>query len=485
MDGAVQKRAAGRPGLVPEGAPAGAGPQRRTPAPALRRRSRWRVAFTMTIYQVVYLLVFLCYGPVLLWRMARWPGYREGFRERMGHVPRTTSTRPVIWIHGVSVGEIKAAGTLIEQLAADYAHAELVISSTTPAGHALARRLHPDRRVIFYPLDFARFPRRALDRIAPACVLLVELEIWPNFLQGAADRGIPVAVVNGRISERSFRGYRRVRGFLPQFDLIDLYCVQDDSYRKRLEALGVDPARIVVTGNTKYDGVLLKARGADTRDLRSWLAPEPERRVLVAGSTHADEEVVLARVTAEVGARLGQPLRLVVAPRHPPRAGAVREALEKTGARARLWSTCHAQPAPLAADEILIVDTIGQLEMFYGACDVAFVGGSLVPHGGQNMLEPAALGKAVVFGPHTGNFRADVQLLLNGAAAIQVVNADDLRERLLELCADPQRRAELGRRAVAVIGANQGATVRTLRRLEPLLRRALAARPAVVTPAGG
>jgi 3-deoxy-D-manno-octulosonic-acid transferase len=432
------------------------------------RLTRAQGAFVIGVYHVVYLLVFLFYAPVLLWRMLTDPRYRRGLRQRMGSVPRTRGGGRVVWIHGVSVGEIKAAGTLIRRLREQRPDLQLVLSATTPAGHELAERQHGDLRVIFYPLDFGPFPARALQRIAPACVLLMELEIWPNFLQSAARRHVPVAVINGRISERSFRGYRRVRGMLPQFDLIRLYCVQDEAYRQRLLQLGVDPQRIVLTGNMKYDSVLLKDPPADAAALRSWLAPD-DRFVLVGGSTHGGEDQILAQVVQRLQQQLQAPLRLVLAPRHPERAAAVVDQLGRIGARCVLWSEVQSRRQALPEESVLLVDTIGHLEAFYGACDAAFVGGSLVRHGGQNMLEPAALGKPVVFGPHTWNFRNDVQLLLAAQAAALARNAAELEQVLAAWHRDPDLRAEVGHRAVAVIRANQGATDRTLKTLPTVL----------------
>jgi 3-deoxy-D-manno-octulosonic-acid transferase len=427
----------------------------------------------MAIYHLVFVVAFLAYAPVLAWRMLSDRRYRKGIWERMGRVPRRDPARPAIWIHGVSVGEVKAAGTLIRELEQSWPGIELVLSATTPTGHELARRLHPGLRVIFYPLDFGLFPGRALDRIAPAAVLLVELEVWPNFLQSAARRGVPVSVVNGRISQRSFRGYRRARGFLPQFNLIEKFCVQDEPYRRRLLDLDVDPACIHVTGNLKYDSVALREPPGSSAALRQWLSADG-RLVVVAGSTHHDEELRVARAVRAIEGRLGGPVRLVVAPRHPERAG-LRDTLIAAGLECVCWSAVEKSRTPLSSSAILLVDTIGQLEGFYGACDIAFVGGSLVPRGGQNMLEPAALGKAVIFGPHVDNFRTDVDLLLAGGGCVQAGAPELLEAELEALLRDGGRRAALGQNALAVIRRNQGATARTLEILAPRLADVAAA----------
>ena len=432
------------------------------------RPPRRRLASTaaMVLYQFLFVVAFVCYAPVLLWRGAFDKRYRDGFRQRMGRIRIDRTGGDVVWIHGVSVGEVKAAANIIARLRQQRPDLQIVISTTTPNGHRVACQDHPDLQVVFYPLDFGPFPGRALDRVRPRCVLLMELEIWPNFLQAAERRGIPVAVINGRISERTFRGYSRARGLLPQLDLIRTYCVQDQAYRQRLLDLGVDGARVFVTGNMKYDSVKMAQHTAIGGELRRWLLPAGEL-VLVAGSTHDDEEVRLCAAVTKACRGDRTRVRIVLVPRHPERAAAVCDALRSQSIEVVRWTENQAK-APLSPVAVVLVDTIGQLQKFYAAADVAFVGGSLIPHGGQNMLEPAAQGRAVVFGPHVDNFRTDVEVLLRAQAAIQVADDAALVERLQELFAAPTLRAELGRRAERVITENQGATMRTLQQIESL-----------------
>ncbi len=415
---------------------------------------------TMGIYQPLFLLALLVYGPVLLWRFTFSRAYRRSLRERLGFVPVRKGDGEVIWLHGVSVGEVKAASNFVHLLRQRHPQVQIVVSSTTPNGHIVARQEYPDLPVIFYPLDFGRGPTRALKRIRPRCVLLMELEIWPTFLDAARRLDIPVAVINGRISERTFKGYRLARGLLPQLDLISTYCVQDRVYQERLHDLGVAPARVFVTGNMKYDSVVMGGHEAAAATLRPWLTPRGEL-VLVAGSTHHDEEhAVMAALNQRPAA--GPRVRLVLVPRHPERAPSICEQVHAAGHRAKRWSDVAKNLPPLAPDDVVVVDTIGQLQRFYAACDVAFVGGSLIPHGGQNMLEPAAQGRATIFGPHTTNFRRDVELLLAAGAVVQVPDRAAFAPALAALLDDAERRAELGRKAAAVIRDNQGATERTL-----------------------
>ncbi|MBL8751149.1 MAG: 3-deoxy-D-manno-octulosonic acid transferase [Planctomycetes bacterium] len=424
-----------------------------------RARSRVRGWLTMGLYQPIFLVAFLVYSPLLLWRSLD-RRHRSSLKERMGFLPKSPAGDDVVWIHGVSVGEVKAASNFIAQLRKQRPDLRIVVSTTTPNGHLVARQEYKDLPVVFYPLDFANFPARAIARIRPRCVLLMELEIWPNFLQAAHHRGIPVAVINGRISERTFRGYRLARGLLPQLDLISTYCVQDRAYQKRLLDLGVDSARVHVTGNMKYDSVVMGDHTSARATLRPWLSPKDEL-VLVAGSTHDDEEAVVVRAVDEVLARRGLAVRTVLVPRHPERAASVCAALEALGRPTVRWSTVGSTLPALDPRTVVVVDTIGQLQRFYSACDVAFVGGSLVPHGGQNMLEPAAQGRAVIFGPHTTNFRRDVELLREADAVLQVPSREAFPDELGRLLADAGLRAALGERAREVITKNQGATART------------------------
>ena len=433
------------------------------PEPAMPLpRSGVRGWLTMCIYQPLFLLVFLLYSPLLLWRgMFSRKAQRSQMRERMGFVPRLAGKRPLVWIHGVSVGEVKAASNFVAKLQEMRPDLDLVISTTTPNGRLVACQEYPNLPVVTYPLDLANFPGRALSRLQPQCVLLMELEIWPNFLQAARKRNIPVAVINGRISERTFKGYRMARGLLPQLDFISKYCVQDRAYQRRLLDLGVDSARVFVTGNMKYDSVDMGQHAEAAARLRPWLSPAGER-VLVAGSTHDDEESIVLDVVQSIRSRLSCGVRVVLVPRHPERAVAICEMVKQKGVPIVRWTDAAETLPPLCDDAVVVVDTIGQLQRFYAACDVAFVGGSLVPHGGQNMLEPAALGRATLFGPHTANFRRDVELLLAADAVSQVLDRAGFEVALEQLLGNEKECRRLGERAREVITANQGATARTL-----------------------
>ncbi len=432
--------------------------------------------FVLLLYDAVFLIAFLFYSPIVLLKMIRSKAYRVAFRERTGRLP-ILEKRPRIWLHGVSVGEIKAAQPLVHAIQDQHPGIEIVVSATTPTGRAEAERLYPELRVIYYPLDFGPFPGRALDRIQPDLLLLMELELWPGLLNAAERRRIPVVVVNGRISQRSFRGYGRVSWLLPQLDRIDLFCVQNEIYAERIRSLGVPEDKIQVTGNLKYEAIQIQEEGVEApTDLIQALAIGTEDIVLVGGSTHSDEEEKLARVTLELENRSSRKFRLIVAPRHAnERGGAARDdllrVLQKEGDSrdVLLWTELRAGRSQASEDAWLVVDTIGELERVYKMAHFVFVGGSLIPHGGQNMLEPVALGKPTFFGPHVANFQTDVEFLLEVRGAIQIRDEAELVEKLLVMLEDPAEAQGYVERAWSVLRENKGATERSMSCLRPLI----------------
>ena len=429
-------------------------------------------------YNLIYFVVFFAWSPLFLWKMLWDRSYRRGIGERMGFVAAEPDS-DVIWVHGVSVGEVKAAAPIIAGLRAVMPEKRVVVSSTTPTGRQVAEQLYPDARVIYYPLDFARFPARALGRIQPCCVLLMELEVWPNFLRAAEERDVPVMVVNGRISERSFRGYQRISWFLPQLDRIDLFLVQNLTYAARLNELGITASRIRITGNVKYDCLTVMSEPVvPDAEFTELLGIGPEEAVVVAGSTHPGEPRRLAAAVCRLERRLGRSLRLVIAPRHPDKSSGAIDDMRREVAQAglreahpvlRLTQERDGARRPVGAPW-LVVDTIGDLEKAYSVADVVFVGGSLVRHGGQNMLEPVALGKPTVVGPHVWNFRTDVDLLLAGKGLLQATDEVDLEEKLAFLLSSPAESQALVRRAQQLITDNHGAVDVTLENVLALMK---------------
>src|SRR5262245_18619094 len=429
-----------------------------TVAPAGRRP--WRAAIAHVLYDLAYVVALLITFPYLAVQLAISRRYRAGLMQRLSFLPQR-ARRPCIWVHGVSVGEVRTARPLVERLEVLYPDLEVIISSTTMAGHKVARGTFPEHYVFYFPLDFGPVVRRVMRKLRPSVIVLMELEIWPNLLYVARKRRAPVLVMNGRLSERSFRGYRRLQWFLPELDLVDFYAVQNETYAQRLRDLGVPTSRAQVTGNLKYealpgDGELLQAG-----KLRATLAIRPTARVLLGGSTHPPEEEILLRVFFRLRWTFDD-LRLILVPRHIERVPEIERAAHRLGLdSARVTDVRTGRRE--ASERVYILDAVGELTSFYAATDVVFVGGSLVGHGGHNMREPASLGKPVLFGPHVQNFHEDVTLLLQSGAALQVKSEAELEREIARLLTDRVAADELGARAKCTVRAVRGACEKNLK----------------------
>lgn len=414
------------------------------------------------LYDLAWIAAILLPAPWWLVRTATSARFRATAGARLGAgLPRARKQgdRARILVHGVSVGEVKAAQALVRELRAARPDLDVVISTVTTTGFDVARKLFPEATVVRFPFDLSFVVRRFLRRVDPDCAVLVELEVWPSFLREANRAGIPIAVVNGRITERSYRRYLGFKNLLPQFARISLYCAQDAEYAQRFVGLDADPARVLITGNVKADGLRTSAREPSEEIVRR-VAARPGQLVVVAGSTHASEEAALVRAW-----RASVPgARLVLVPRHPERAGGLARELAQFGPEPQLLTRLRAGEAVDPARP-LVVDTIGELEQVYAASDLVFVGGSLIPHGGQNMLEPAAQGRAVVYGPYVANFLQEAGLLERAGAALRLGGEAELGTALRALLDDPGRRESMGAAGRAVVEAQKGATALTLRAL--------------------
>lgn len=429
-----------------------------------------------SLVDFAYYAGLLLASPVLSYKVARKRGRRHlaGLKERLGECEKRSSQRPCIWIHGVSVGEIQAARTLVEALERELPEYEIVLSTTTGTGQEVAKRTYPDKRVFYFPIDFTWSVARVFRAIRPSLVVLVELEIWPNFLQEAHRQRIPIAVVNGRISAKSFRSYRFVKRLL--FDpvgKIGLFFVQTELYAERFRELGIPPRQIQVTGSVKYDQ--LAAKDLDPAEVRRDIGVGPEDLVLMGGSTHPSEEATL--LAAYLSLRDTFPrLRLVLVPRHTERTAEVMELLQKEVQVTRRTEQVAGRgeatsSPPLPEGEVLLVDTVGELGRLYCAADLVFVGGSLIPHGGQNMLEPVMYAKPTLFGPHWVNFAEPVERLLAAEGVRELQGAAELEPACRELLEDPAAAQAMGERGRQAMLAAQGATAATVRGLASFLRR--------------
>jgi 3-deoxy-D-manno-octulosonic-acid transferase len=414
------------------------------------------------LLDLVYLLLLAAAAPWLLWRAARTGRYREGWRAKLfGQVPLRTSHARCIWLHAVSVGEVNLLAPLLAEWTRRHADWECVISTTTQTGYAQARSKYPDRAVFYCPLDFSWAVRRAMRRVRPDLLVLAELELWPNLIGAARACGARVAVVNGRLSDRSFRGYRRIRWLLqPVLAQLDLVAAQNPQYAARFVELGVPAQRVVATGSVKFDGCQTDRQNPATRELSQLAGITVEDVVFLAGSTQEPEETLALETFRQLSPKFPR-LRLILVPRHAERFAAVAELLSRSGVswrrRTQLDAAGH---DPLA--RVLLVDRIGELGAWWGLAQIAFVGGSLGTRGGQNMIEPAAYGAAVSFGPRTQNFRDVVAALLTADAAVVVADGNELTAFVRRCLEDPSFACALGQRARSVAMANQGATARTI-----------------------
>ncbi len=399
--------------------------------------------------------------------------YRAGLRAKIVGTDLPPSARPSLWVHAVSVGEVRTALPLVEALAAAFPDLDLVLSTSTDTGHEVAEKglaaLGLSVRLTYFPFDFSWSVRRSLRRLKPRAVVLIELELWPNFLLAARARGVPVFVANGRITERSSRRYRRTAaaGRL-LFSLPSAYAAQNDVYAERFRSLGVDSERIAVLGNLKYDASpSALASGSETGDRLGWTSDSD--LVLMGGCTHAGEEAILLETYEAARESMGA-LRLVLAPRHIERSREVMEIARRSRAgEPALWSQIAGGAAPAAKFRVLVVDVIGELDRFYAMADIVFVGGTLVPHGGHNILEPCRLARATLHGPSMHNFEELDSHFQDREAAIRVDGADALRGAVQRLLEDRAEREALGRRALAASRELQGAVRRHVEWLSGLL----------------
>ncbi|MGI5868779.1 MAG: 3-deoxy-D-manno-octulosonic acid transferase [Kiritimatiellia bacterium] len=423
------------------------------------------------LYNILFAIGYTLMLPKFFARMRRRGGYRADFGQRLGRFAPETAARlaekPRIWVHAVSVGEANLAGAVLRELRRLAPDESFILSTTSSTGHAVCERLvGPDDVLIYLPVDFPHIVRRSLKIINAKALVLTESEFWPNLIRSCRRRGLPVFLVNGRISDRSAPRYRRLRCFFAEvFDCFTAMLVQSDRDRERLVAAGAPADRVQVAGSVKFDVAPPTEAALDTaRQTLAAAGIEPGvHRILLGGSTWPGEEAALAE--AWTAAREAVPgLRLVLVPRHMERGDALERELAAAGfrclRRSRMKTGRETQaPGP---DAILMVDTTGELFPLYALADLVFVGKTLDPNiGGQNMIEPASFGKAVVCGPHTENFASTMEIFRAADAIREVADAAGLHQAVGELAADAARCAALGERARRVVESQRGALERT------------------------
>lgn len=422
------------------------------------------------LYSAALALGMLASSPYWVFQMVRHGKYRKGFAERLGRVPGRLqlprAQEPVIWVHAVSVGEVLAVAGLAEELRRRCPQHRIFISTTTDTGQALAQKRFGEANVFYFPMDFGFAVRPYLRALHPELVVIAETEFWPNFMRLGRARGTRIAVVNARISDRSWPRYRRFRGLLRRvLANVDLFLAQTSEDALRLKDIGADAERVQVTGNLKFD-MPLPMPTAIVESLRNSIASSGAGPVLVCGSTVEGEESLLLKAFENVLVQYPKAV-MVLAPRHPERFPTVAALLEQMSirfCRRSLWN------GESLTGQVLLVDTIGELAALYAIADIAFVGGSLVPRGGHNIIEPAQHGVATLVGNHTENFR-DIVRLFQSRGAVRIVGPAELPLVLLELLANDAERKALGRRAAETIRSQIGATTRTADELQRMMTR--------------
>ena len=425
-----------------------------------------------TIYSVAIVLFFAILSPYFLYQAIRYRKYIRNLPQRLGYLPLSFNFDgdESIWIHAVSVGEVLTARALLPQLRERYPRLRIFLSTTTITGNQVARtNVHDVDGVFYFPLDLPPIVRRTMRVVKPRLFVMMETELWPNLLRACRSAGVKTALVNGRISLRSFPRYRLARGFFRRVLAdVDRFCMQSEESPRRIVEIGADRDRVSVTGSLKFDSLEIPGAVADrgrNRVLRYFRISQ-DRPVVIAASTLKGEEETVLEAFQRIRAIWGNAL-LIIAPRKPERFEEVEWLAKKPGWRVARRTELAVDAEPRV--DVVILDTIGELAQLYQVATVVFVGGSLVDAGGHNILEPAVFGKPIVFGPHMHNFTEISRTFIENRGAVQVQADAELENVLVELLSDPVKRAGLGAAARALVEANRGARARTLAVITQLL----------------
>lgn len=425
------------------------------------------------VFDILYACALLIASPWLLWRAVFRNRNRRGWGQKLfGLVPTRESQEPCVWLHAVSVGEVNLLEPVIDRLRKRRPDLEFAISTTTETGFDLATNKYHEHSVFFCPFDFSWSIRQVINRLRPDLIVLAELEVWPNLIATAKKSGIPIAVINGRLSETSFHGYRKFRWLLGSaFENLTSVLASTKDYADRFEQMGTPSDRVQVTGSMKFDGIAMERKNERTKKLVKLAGLKPDDFVVVAGSTQPGESLMVAKVYQELVAEFSN-LRLILVPRHPETCSSVRRALEDSGLKAIFRSEIDTTQA--ADADIILVDVIGELSAWWGCANAAFVGGSMggavgAKRGGQNMIEPAGYGVPVCFGPDTRNFREIVSQLLDADGATVVEDEESLKDFFRRAITEPAWSVRMGLRSQQLVTQHSGASDRTVERLIELL----------------
>ncbi|NUM33825.1 MAG: 3-deoxy-D-manno-octulosonic acid transferase [Candidatus Brocadiae bacterium] len=409
---------------------------------------------------ILYCIAFVFVSPWLLYGMVKKGKYKDSIKARLGFISEFPRLQNCLWVHGVSVGEIKAAQPLVSELKRSFPDRKILLTSTSSNGIKIAKELYKECLVVPFPMDFSWSILKYFRHFSPSLIILMELELWPNFLYWAARKNIPVMLFNGRLSEKSFKGYSFWFGrlFNRMTKAVKHFAVQNELYANRFEKLGIPKEKICITGNMKFDAVFTEKNSLKKEELLKSLGTM-DFPVLVAGSTHAPEESILLSSYSELLSSFPD-LRMILVPRDPQRA----EEIAQWARQKQFTVTKRTQIQEgffFSPKHVLIVDTIGELSILYSLAHVVFIGGSLIPHGGQNFIEPAFLGKAVVCGPYMHNF-PDIRIFLEESALVQLENTQNLTKTLGLLLQDKEWNKSLGIKAQKIVQKSQGCTKKNI-----------------------
>lgn len=427
------------------------------------------------LYNLLALVLVVLAAPVFLYRLIREAGFGERLKQSFGWLPPETvakvANKNAIWLHAASVGEIVATSPMVKEIKKEMPDSVVVISVVTASGYDMAKRIIPEADgVIFFPLDLPWLSCHVVKKIAPQAFLLVETELWPNFLKASRKSGIPVMMVNGRIGDKSFGNYRYLGSVLQDMlQTVVKFCMQSSIDAQYIIKLGADPQRVMVTGNTKYDQTYTDVSEEEQKLLISQYGFAEQRPIIIAGSTHKGEEESLFASFCKIRNRFPQAC-LVIAPRDIQRADELVSMAAASGHKAVKRSKLEKDTA--GNHNTVILDTIGELGRVYSIADVVFVGGSLIPQGGHNILEPAAHGKPIVVGPHMFNFKDIYALLSDRKACITAEDPDLLTDKLLAVLENKELSETMSKNARAIIEENRGAAHKNTLQLKLLLEKA-------------
>ena len=414
------------------------------------------------VYDLIFIIFAIVYLPYFLLRKK----FHRGFVQRLGVLPTSLELDRPIWIHAVSVGEAKAAEILVKQLRQVYPKKKFILSTVTTTGNKIVHSFRSQDDFVFYlPLDLSFITKGTIRRLRPCVCIIMETEIWPNLITQLNKMGVPVILVNARISDRSFLGYRMIKPLLkPILNKINIFCVQSERDAQRLSVLGVSSNKLQITGNMKFDFKDYTDFQRDYTDYKLKLGLEREEKLFVAGSTHQGEEEIIVETYKKLLDEFPN-LRLLIAPRHPERSTSVEKLIRKYGFQSIRISQLNLSAIRYPLSAIFILDTIGQLLSFYAIADIVFIGGSLIKKGGHNILEPAYFSKPILFGPHMFNFREITDLFLAEGAARMISGQAELAKGIRFLLNNPSELKEMSNRGRQLVLENQGATEKNVQRI--------------------